>query len=75
MSSATVSKPTVDWELFDEVACTEKTDIKKDELFTEENLDVKGPAKGLSPQFYYELLGKKSKRDIKKGAYLYDDDI
>lgn len=32
MSSATVSKPTVDWQLFDEIACTEKTNIEKEEI-------------------------------------------
>lgn len=50
------------------------SDIEKDGIFTENNLEVKGPAKGISPQFYYELLGKKSNRSIKKGAYIQKDD-
>ena len=52
-----------------------KNDINENEIFSENNLDVKGPAKGLSPQFYYEILGKKSKRKIEKGNYLQDDDL
>ena len=52
-----------------------KTDIQKNEEFSEENIDVKGPAKGLSPQYYYDLLGKKSKRQIKKGDYIQTDDL
>ena len=52
-----------------------KTDIQKNEEFSEKNIDVKGPAKGLSPQYYYDLLGKKSKRQIKKGDYIQTDDL
>src|SRR3989338_2307684 len=44
------------------------SDIEKGDIFTKNNLEVKGPAKGLSPQFYYEILGKKSKQTIKKGS-------
>jgi len=43
-----------------------KTDIEKNEVFSEQNIEVKGPAKGISPQYYYEILGKKSKRQMKK---------
>jgi sialic acid synthase SpsE len=50
-------------------------DIEEGEIFTENNLEVKGPAKGLSPQFFYGILGKKSNRSIKKGSYLQVDDI
>lgn len=52
-----------------------KIDVNEGSIFSEENLDIKGPAKGLSPQFFYEILGKKSKRNIKKGNYLQDDDL
>jgi len=52
-----------------------KNNITENDIFSENNLDIKGPAKGLSPQFYYELLGKKSKRKIEKGNYLQDDDL
>ena len=50
-------------------------DIKKGETFTEENLTIKSPFRGLSPQYYYDFLGKKSLRDIKKGEYLQSDDL
>ena len=48
---------------------------KIDGHFSEDNLEIKGPAKGLSPQFFYDILGKKSKHKIKKGSYLQDDDL
>ena len=51
------------------------SDIEKGDIFTKNNLEVKGPAKGLSPQFYYEILGKKSKQTIKKGMYIQQDDL
>jgi sialic acid synthase SpsE len=51
------------------------SDIKENDVFSEKNLEVKGPAKGLSPQNYFDLLGKKSYRDIKKGQYLLDVDL
>jgi len=49
--------------------------IEDGEIFTENNIEVKGPAKGLSPQYFYEILGKKSNRSIKKGSYLQIDDL
>lgn len=51
------------------------TDIKKNDVFSEKNLEIKGPAKGLSPQYYFDLLNKKSNRDIKKGQYLLEIDL
>tara|TARA_B110000438_G_scaffold113406_1_gene111217 strand:- start:529 stop:1578 length:1050 start_codon:yes stop_codon:yes gene_type:complete len=51
------------------------TNIKKGELFTEENLVIRGPSKGLSPQFYYKVLGTYSKQDIKKNEYIQDEDL
>jgi len=50
-------------------------DIKKDEIFSEKNVEIKSPARGLSPQYYYELLGKKSLREIKIGEYIQLDDL
>ena len=52
-----------------------KNDIEIGTIFSENNLEIKGPAKGLSPQFYYDILGKKSKRKLKKGEYLQNDDL
>jgi N-acetylneuraminate synthase len=51
------------------------TDIEIGDVFSENNLEVKGPAKGLSPQYYFDLLGKKSTRKIKKGQYLLPSDL
>ncbi len=49
--------------------------INEGEEFTENNIEVKGPAKGLSPQFYYDIINKKSLRNIKKGEYLFSTDL
>ncbi len=51
------------------------SDIDEGDIFSEENLGVRGPSKGLSPQHYYELLGKKSKRKIQTDQYIQDNDL
>jgi len=51
------------------------SEIKKDEIFSEKNIQVKTPARGLSPQYYYDLIGKKSLRNIKKNEYLQEEDL
>jgi len=43
-----------------------KRDIKKGEIFTEENITVKRPGTGLSPMNWYKIIGKKAKRDYKE---------
>lgn len=40
--------------------------ISKGELFTEENLCCKRPGSGVSPVFFWELLGRKADRDYKE---------
>lgn len=52
-----------------------KKNIIIGEKFSEENITVLGPARGLSPQYFYELIGKKSERIIKSGEYLQKDDL
>lgn len=42
-------------------------DIKKGEVFTEQNIRSVRPGDGCSPKFLPELLGKRSKRDYKFG--------
>lgn len=41
-----------------------KKDIKKGEIFTEENLTVKRPGNGISPMRWDEIIGKEAKRDF-----------
>ncbi|XOV08171.1 SAF domain-containing protein [Campylobacter jejuni] len=40
-------------------------DIKKGEIFSEENVKSVRPSFGLHPKFYQELLGKKASKDIR----------
>ena len=49
--------------------------IKKGEIFTENNVQSKRPAFGLHTRNYELVLGKKAKRDIKKGTPLIGDYI
>jgi len=51
------------------------SDIKLGEVFSEKNIEVKGPERGLSAQYYFDIIGKKSKREIKKGEYLLKEDL
>ena len=41
-------------------------DIKKGEVFKEENLTTKRPGDGISPMKWYEVLGSKAVRDFKR---------
>lgn len=43
-------------------------DIKKGEVFTENNLRSIRPAFGMAPMYYEEILGKKARRDISRGT-------
>lgn len=45
-------------------------DMKKGAIFTEKNLRVIRPGYGLAPKYYDHILGKKVRRDIKKGTPL-----
>lgn len=45
-------------------------DIKKGDLFTEDNIRSIRPAYGLSCKYINDILGKKAKKDIKKGVPL-----
>lgn len=50
-------------------------DIKKGEMLTEENVKSVRPSDGISPKYYYEVLGKKASRDLKFGEPLKFEDI
>ncbi|MDP1801971.1 MAG: pseudaminic acid synthase [Bacteroidota bacterium] len=45
-------------------------DIKAGDIFSEKNIRVIRPGDGLHPRFYLGLLGKKAKKDHKKGTPL-----
>ncbi|MEM2160669.1 MAG: N-acetylneuraminate synthase family protein [Candidatus Nitrosotenuis sp.] len=49
--------------------------IEPGERFSEDHIEVKGPARGLSPQYYYDILNKIAKRKIEKGQYILDSDL
>ncbi len=49
--------------------------IKKGDTFTEYNLIAKSPAKGITPQYYFEFIGKKAIRDINADEYLEFSDL
>jgi pseudaminic acid synthase len=50
-------------------------DIKAGEEFTEKNIKTIRPGFGLHPKYYSYILGKKAKRDIKKGEPLKLKDL
>ena len=41
-------------------------DIRKGEIFTEENLTVKRPGTGVSPMCYWEVLGRYADKDYRQ---------
>lgn len=43
-----------------------KKAIKRGEIFTEENITVKRPGTGISPMKWYEVIGKRAKRDFRE---------
>lgn len=45
-------------------------DVKKGEKITEENIKSIRPGDGISPKYYFEVLGKEFKRDIEYGTPL-----
>lgn len=45
-------------------------DIKKGEIFTEENIRSVRPGYGLHPKYLFEVLGKETKADLDKGTAL-----
>ena len=49
--------------------------ISKNDVFTNTNLEIKSPGRGLSPLSYEKLIGKKSNRNIQKGDFLYNSDL
>lgn len=46
--------------------------IKKGEIFTVENITTKRPGNGISPMFWYEVLGKEAQRDFEEDQLIVD---
>ena len=57
------------------VSVTSKRDIKEGQVITEDDIMVKCPGGGISPVYYWELLGKKATKDIAADKTLYDGDV
>jgi N-acetylneuraminate synthase len=52
-----------------------KRDMKKDEIVREKDLTVKRPGTGISPQRFYEIIGKKVVKDLKEDYILKEKDL
>jgi N-acetylneuraminate synthase len=50
-------------------------DVKKGEVFTEQNTKVIRPAHGLHPRYFSIIQGKKATRDLSKGHPLKAEDV
>ena len=46
--------------------------IKKGEIYTEENITVKRPGNGISPMFWYKVLGKEAQDDFEEDQVVID---
>ena len=52
-----------------------RVNIQKEEIITEEMLDVKRPGTGLPPDQLKNIIGKKAKRDISQDELLKKKDF
>jgi len=50
-------------------------DIKKGSVLTEDVLIIKRPGTGLEPKYYWDILGKRVKKDIKKDQMINSNDL
>ncbi len=49
--------------------------IRKGDVITRAMVAAKSPAKGISPQELYALVGKKARRDLQKDEYFTEEDL
>lgn len=52
-----------------------KCEIKEGEMFSEENLTTKRPGTGISPMKWYELIGKRAKRDFEADQLIVKEEM
>lgn len=52
-----------------------KVGVAKGTLISKEMIAAKGPGKGISPQRFYDLIGKTAVRDIQKGENFREEDF
>jgi len=48
--------------------------ISRGDKLTKENLAIKRPAGGLAPKFYWDMMGKKAKRDLEPDEFIRKSD-
>ncbi|MBJ7658594.1 N-acetylneuraminate synthase [Weissella confusa] len=70
-------KKAVEVEIFNKIVARKsivaRRDIKRGEVFTEENITVKRPGNGISPMRWYDVLGKEAQRDFKYDDLIVDE--
>ncbi|OHA18439.1 MAG: hypothetical protein A2664_00650 [Candidatus Taylorbacteria bacterium RIFCSPHIGHO2_01_FULL_46_22b] len=49
--------------------------IRKGETITQDMVTAKSPAKGLSPQLFFDLIGRRTTQDMKKDDYFTEEDL
>ena len=52
-----------------------KVDLKKNTKLSKEMVSIKRPAKGIEPKFFSSILGKKTRKNLKKEQPLKWNDI
>ena len=52
-----------------------KRKIASGEIFSEENITCKRPGNGISPIYWYEVLGKEAKKDFEIDEFIYCDGV
>jgi len=73
-----IKKPTKEEDEIKKVArksIVAKTDIPEGTIITKDMLEIKRPGIGIKPKYYWEILGGKTKRTLKKGELIRFNDL